>query len=117
VDREHLLPGEAAQVEAVLFGGQLEFAAEGGESYVSVWDDRLVLEDDIDLLEVAAEGWKCCSAKPVYDCRHLLGLGIQTFWEDDAGRIRIYLLPFQGGGITAELLGEQACRYAEQKGT
>jgi hypothetical protein len=56
-------------------------------------------------------------AETVDDGRHLLGLGIQSDGENDPGGIRIDLPPFQGRGITAELLCEQTCRYTQQKDT
>jgi hypothetical protein len=106
---QHLLPGKAAQIKAVLLGRQLEFAAKRGQRYITIGDGGLVLQHDIDLALGMTDGGECGLAKPVNDGGYLLGLRIQSGRKDDPRRIRIYLPPFQGGGIAAKLLRGQAC--------
>ena len=74
MDSQHLLPGKAAQIKAILFGCQLKFAPEGRKLYIAIGNNGLILEDDIDLPLRMTDSRQCSVAQRVYDGRHLLGL-------------------------------------------
>src|SRR5262249_26675792 len=110
VDGQHLCPGQATQLKAVLVRRKQEFAAKGCQAYIPVGDGSLVLEDDVDLVLRPAHGRQGRPAERSDDSRHLLGGAVQSDREDDTRRIRIELFPFERGRIATELLGKQTCR-------
>src|ERR1700722_633135 len=116
VYRQQFFPGQAAEVEAVLFRCKLEFAAEGGESHITVGDGGLVLQDDVDLPLCMTDGKKGGLAELMDNGGHPLCLRVETHRKDDPGSVGIELVPFQGGGIAAENLGVGSCRQQEQSG-
>ena len=69
MDRQHLLPGQAAQVKAILLRRQLELAAKRRQLHIAVGDDCLVLENDIDLFLSAADRRQGSPAQTMDDCR------------------------------------------------
>jgi len=108
VDGQGLLPGQAAQLEAVLFGSELKFAPKRGEAYIAVGNYGLILEYNIDLALAPADGGQCSAAEGVNDGGHFPGTEVQAPGKDDAGSVRIDLLPVKGGRVAAKLLGGEA---------
>src|SRR5579872_1133727 len=102
VDRQHLFPRQAAEIEAILFGGELELAAERGQPNVAVGDRRLVLQHDIDLPLGLTDSRQRGPAQPVDDRRHFLCGGIEPRRINNAGRVSVELSPFQGRRIAAK---------------
>src|SRR6185312_589233 len=114
MDSQQLLPGQATEIEAVLLGGQLEFAAEGRKAHIAVGDGGLVLQDDIDLPLRMADRRQRGPAQTMDNAGDLLRNGIQPCGEDDPGGIGIQLVPFQRRRIAAEHLREDACRQQQR---
>jgi hypothetical protein len=118
VDRQQFIPGKTAQIEAILFGGNLEFAAKRRQADIAVGDDGLVLQDDIDLALSRPNRRQGGAAELAHDRRYLLRLCVETCRENDPNGVCVDLFPFQRGRVAAELLGgsvfgqcgRQACR-------
>src|SRR5690606_5666763 len=104
MNRELIIPGNRALLEAVHRRSKEEFAAERSESNVTVGNGGVVLQHDVDFSQLIPELQRSLRRQAMDDIGNTISLAVQSGGKDDPRRVGVDLHPPNSRRRAAEAL-------------
>jgi hypothetical protein len=113
---QHIVPGQAAQLKAVLGWGKVKLAPERAQRHITVRHGGIGLQDDAYFLLAAANGRQGAAAQPLRNGGNAGRRTVKPLREDNPRFGIVYLLPAHRWPVTAKLLRQQGTGTKKQDG-